>query len=317
MAYVSGDLILDDHYNIFVTGNADGTANVAVPNINSVWGTGNANVGYGQISTLSNVSTGTTVTSTQWSTLISRLNSILTHQLGSGSGITAPVTGDVISILNNLSTRLNSARANVELYASSGNTTVGTANVWLISAGPTTAISNVFIDTNVTFSSADSARYFFNAGGRLNLIVSATSGNATTRSTNLRDLINNCGGVSAFAQRTNGGRAGTGGTVVSNVTTVGYRTSTIGSPTLIVDIDSAPAAYTAQDVKLFAFTSGATTNGSNGNVVTFRLQLFANADDAFGGDIDLSITSRIDIINPETTNLTNVWGTPTITWDNT
>lgn len=316
MAYVSGDLILDDHYNIFVTGSADGTGNVAVPNINSIWGTGNGNIGYGQPTTLSNVTVGTTVTSTQWSTMITRLNSILTHQLGSDSGITAPVTGDIITTINELSARLDSARANVELYASSGNTTVGTSNVWVISAGPTTAISNLFIDTNVTFSSADSARYFFNAGGRLNLVVSATSANAYTRSTNLRDLINNCGGVSAYGQRTNGGRAGTGGTVVANVTTVGYRTTSLSSPTLIVDIDSAPAAYTAQDVKLFALTSGNTTNGANGSTVTFRLQLFANADDAFGGTINLSITSRLDVVHPETTNLTNVWGTPTITWDN-
>lgn len=317
MAYASGDLILDDHYNTFVTGSADGTGNAAIPNINSIWGTGSGNIGYGQTTTLSNVSVGTTVTATQWSTLISRLNSILTHQLGSGSGITAPVVGDVITYINTLETRLQSARANVELFASQGNTVTGTSNVWAYSAGATTAVSNVFIDTNVTFGSADQARYFFNAGGQINFIVSATSANVQTRSTNLRDLINNCGGVLAFGQKTNGGRAGTGGTVVANVTTVGYRTSGLSSPTLIVDIDSAPAAYTAQDVKLFAFTSGNTANGANGNTVTFRLQLFSNADDAFGGTIDLQITSRADIINPETTNLVNTWGTPTITWDNT
>lgn len=316
MAYISGDLILDDHYNTFVTGSTDGTGNVSIPNINSIWGVGNANVGYGQLTTLSNVTTGTSVTSTQWSTLISRLNSILTHQLGSGSGITAPVTGDVITYLSTLENRLASARGNVELFATQGNTTVGTANVWLFSAGATTAVSNVFIDTNVVFSDAQAARYFFNAGGQLNFVVSATSGNAQTRSTNLRDLINNAGGVLTFGQKTNGGRAGTGGTLVGNVTTVGYRTTTFNTPSLIVDVDSA-GTYSTQDVKIFAFAGNSdTSRGANGGTIVFRTQLFSPADDAFGGDINLTVTSRVDVINPETTNLTNIWGTPSITWDN-
>lgn len=314
MAYVSGDLILDDHYNIFVTGSADGTANVAVPNINSVWGTGNANIGYGQTTTLSNVTVGDSVTSTQWSTMISRLNSILTHQLGSGSGITAPVTGDTITILNDLSTRLNSARANVHLFATQGSTATGTNDATNPSAAATSAFS-YFRDVNVTFSSAQAARYFFNSGGQINFVCSATDNAGTTRSTTLRDMINQLGGLTAFRNVSNGGRSGSGGTVVTNDTTKGYRQLVLNTPTTIVNMDVA-GTYATHNVVLQVFTASSnTTNGANGTQVIFRLVMTADADDAFGGAINLTVNVRADVVSPETTNLTNVWGTPSITFD--
>jgi hypothetical protein len=63
--------------------------------------------------------------------------------------------------------------------------------------------------------------------------------------------------------------------------------------------------------------SNDTTNGANGNQVTFRLLMSANADDAFGGAINLTVNVRADIVPPSTTNLSNVWGTPTISFDST
>jgi hypothetical protein len=314
MAYVSGDLILDDHYNTFATGSADGTANVAVPNINSVWGTGFGNIGYGQTTTLPNVTVGTSVTSTQWSTMISRLNSILTHQLGSGSGITSPVTGDTITILNDLSTRLNSARANVALFTTQGSTVTGTNDATNPSTGATSAFS-YFRDTNVTFASADAARYFFNAGGQINFVCSATDNAGTSRSDTLKAMINQLGGLSAFRQNTNGGRSGTGGTIITNDTTKGYRQLVLNSPITLVDVDTA-GTYSAHNVFLQVFTASSdTTNGANGTQVIFRLVMTAAADDAFGGAINLTVNVRADIVHPETTNLTNTWGTPSITFD--
>ena len=49
MAYAQGDSILDDHYNIFATGNAAGSGDHSVANINTIWGSGDGvNKGYGQ-----------------------------------------------------------------------------------------------------------------------------------------------------------------------------------------------------------------------------------------------------------------------------
>ena len=50
MAYTSGDTILDDHYNGFVT------------SVNALWGTGTGDKGYGQGTTVSSVSAGNTIT---------------------------------------------------------------------------------------------------------------------------------------------------------------------------------------------------------------------------------------------------------------
>jgi hypothetical protein len=87
------------------------------------------------------------------------------------------------------------------------------------------------------------------------------------------------------------------------------------SGTIIVD-NNVSGTYSAHDVKISIFTgSSDTTNGANGNQVVFRLQMAAAADDAFGGSINLNVSVRADIVFPSTTYLTNVWGTPTISFD--
>ena len=52
MAYQTGDIILDTHYNGFVT------------SVNTMWGAGTGVRGYGQSTTVSTVSDGTTITAT-------------------------------------------------------------------------------------------------------------------------------------------------------------------------------------------------------------------------------------------------------------
>ena len=95
MTYSTGGLIQATDYNKFVQGGAAVDHNVA--NVNSIWGTGYGDKGYGQSGLLATVSTSNTVTATQWATLIARLNSISAHQSGSNTGITAPVTGGTIA----------------------------------------------------------------------------------------------------------------------------------------------------------------------------------------------------------------------------
>lgn len=68
MAYQSGDIILDDHYNGFRN------------TVNNVWGTGSGDRGYGQTSVVAAVAAGATITATQWSTLLSRISSAASHQ---------------------------------------------------------------------------------------------------------------------------------------------------------------------------------------------------------------------------------------------
>jgi hypothetical protein len=304
MAYSQGGLIEATDYNNLINGSNQ---------LNTVWGVGNGDAGYGQTAIAVAVA-GTTVAATQWATLINTLNSARNHQSGVGSGISAVTAGQTIDHLSTLQTEVNTAFTNRGLRNATGSTTTGTTDTTNPSAGAQSAFS-YFRDTNVTFSSANAARYFFNAGGQINFVCSATSGLNNTRSNTMRDMINQVGGLSAFRNTTNGGRSGTGGTIVTNNTSFGYRNAVFNSATTIVNNDVG-GTYSAHDVFLQVFAgNNDTANGSNGNQVVFRLFMTAAADDAFGGSINLSVSVRADIVFPSTAHLTNVWGTPTITFD--
>ena len=66
MTYSTGNIIVDDDYNIFATGNASGTGDASVANINTILGTGADEFGYGQSGGLAVVTAGTVVQATEW-----------------------------------------------------------------------------------------------------------------------------------------------------------------------------------------------------------------------------------------------------------
>jgi hypothetical protein len=311
MAYINGGTISATDYN--------GLAQTNTANVAWVWGVGFGANGYGQSTTgISTLSTGTVVTATQWAGLFNIINRCLGHQgqtqLMGGGNINA-VAGAVITYWSNVSSSVTTINNNAAGFGSQGGTTTGTNDATNPTAAATVAL-NYFRDVNVTFSSANAARYFFNAGGQINFVCSATDNAGTSRSTTLRDMINQVGGLSAFRNNQNGGRSGTGGTIVANVTTFGYRSLTASAQT-VVD-NNVAGVYSAHDVKIQLFTNSLdTTNGARGASVVFRLLISAAADDTFGGSINLTVNVRADVVAPETTYLTNVWGTPTITFDST
>ena len=300
MTYATGGLISATDYNTLAA------------SINTIYSTGNGESGYGQPA-VTNVAAAATVTATQWATLIGAINKTLAHQSGTAA-IALPTAGNVITYLASVNTGVTTAATNKAAYASSGATVASGTNVWNPVIGATAAL-NAFVDTNVTFASADAARYFFNCGGRINFVCSAVDNAATTRSTALRDSINQMGGLSAFSNSTNGGRIGTGGTLATNNTAIGYRSINTGAQAVVQISEDAP--YSGNSTAIYVFCNAAdSTNGSISASVVFRTQLVASADDAFGGTINLSVSTRADIIYPETTNIANTWGTPTITFDN-
>ena len=318
MAYAQSDLILHDHYNIFATGNADGSANHAVANINTVWGVGSGAKGYGQTSTLTPVAATApfdTVTATQWSTLLARLNSILTHQAGAGSGITSPVTGDLIAYISTLSGKVTDAFNNSANFNSiRGATTTGANldNAWS-QVSPTS-----FSQTRtVTFQSADQARYFFNAGGRINLALTTVSGTDNAKEQGWTNLLNNGIGTLSldFSTSTRSGTGYTSGGTINPGT--GYWDLT-GTDQLLIRLYDTTAAYTSNYVEIFAKVTGtAGSNGGLGTIITFTINYIDNAADTVYNAstpdiINMTMRNRIDIIKPEISNLTDVWGTITV-----
>jgi hypothetical protein len=309
MAYSQLGLIEAADYNNFLNGTNQ---------LNRVWGTGNGNAGYGQTA-LNTVSQLGTVTATQWAQLINTLNSVLTHQAGSGSGISATTAGGTINYLSSLSTNINTSYTNRLNFATSGSTSTAqgsTGSAWT-SASTASTISGTW-GTRCAFASADAARYFFNAGGRLKFNVSAAqNANTSARTNAIIALVGFFGAVTTFGATTNGGRTGAGGTVTTNDTAKGYWTTTKATNTTLQAITNTTASYTSDTGSIYVNVNGtAGANGDNGLNVDFYLTLSstsgANAgslsfDDSFG----VTITRSIDITYPESTNLTNTWGTPT------
>jgi hypothetical protein len=309
MTYSSGGIIQASDYNNLVGTSPSSTSN----QINTVWAVGNGQRGYGQ-SAISQVSTGTTVTATQWATAINRLNSILVHQSGSGSGLSAPVSGNTVVYLSTFSSSINTAYSNALNFNTQGSTTTGSTFSPNFTVGATTAAQTWTFTRTATFGSGDAARYFFNAGGQLNFVlISAVNNDGTNRSGDWVTLIaTNLSSISAIRGSTNGGRSGSGGTQNTNNTSVGYWNASTG--TTMQKITSTTATYTGDYIQVNLRTNG--VQGSNadvGSIVYLDFTVYSAAKSlSFNESINVTWNHRIDVVYPETTNLSNSWGTVTI-----
>ena len=315
MSYASGGLIQAADYNTLVGSNST-TANT----LNYVWSTGNGAFGYGQTA-IATVSSLATVAAVNWSNMLTALNGALGHQSGSGAQLPPAAlnytSGQIITYFANVNTAITSTiQTNKALFTAQGATTTGsnfTANPTAAAAvayGPATILTRT-----VTFASGDAARYFFNAGGQLNFVISSVPNNdGTPRSSDAASLLGTVlGGFSAFRNTTGGGRTGSGGTANTNSTTIGYRNLTT-SPQQLVNVTSTTSPYTT-DVAYLAVNSNGSqgTNGDFGSVITFTVNLSSPAHSAFNGTLNVTVNHRIDIVYPETTYLTSSpWGTPTV-----
>lgn len=331
MAYSTGSTIIALDYNTFAQGGA--AVNHSVANINTIWGVGTGDKGYGQSTTLSTVSASTsTVTATQWSTLIARLNSILTHQSGSGSGISAPTAGATVTYLSTLSSSISTAFSNRLNVASNATDVTGTApaaTVWNTSTPTTQQIIRT-----ATWANADQARYFFNAGGKLILTFSVTNTLGNAKGTDWASLLNTKLATIVVGSYTNG-RTGTGGTATSTNTAIGYwNAGTTNNNMITLTSASGTADYSSNSVAIGIKTNGVQgSNGDVGTIMTFQIDLTDAAADTntapggipaytpagtpatqgnFNDQLNLSIVTNITIRPPETVNLTTSIANPTI-----
>jgi hypothetical protein len=317
MTYTSGSVIIDDDYNIFATGNAAGSGDNSVANLNTVWGTGTGDKGYGQTDTVSAVSAGSTITATQWATLLTRIASAANHQGTSITAISNPNAGDTISAYAALSSnitaitngRLDAAGSGSDLTT---NGTTTTTSTWDVSAVTTKTI---------TFADADSLRYFFNAGGMIRMSFSLTGG-SDSKSTEWADLLTQTGTIVvtgsatsktinsvAYTGTTKIGGSGTPNTLATGTGAEDYT----GVDTLIFKQFADTAPYTANYIQIQAKVAT--------NVITFTVSLLDDATDTIADDgsgsgdaldvVDGTLTMTTVIRPPSTTYIANTWGTPT------
>ena len=315
MAYTSGGTIQALDYNLLTWGGNTQVYNATPDNLAEVWGVGNGQNGYGQdTSLISTLSAGTTVSATQWAGLVYTLNKTLGHQggaaaqLATGSNI-GIVAGATIAAFANVATAITTINTNkLNFNSTRGATTTGSNLDKVYNTEGATMTQTI----TVTFASADQARYFFNAGGRLSLVAGqAGDFEQNAKETNWRDLINAIGTI--HLDQLTSTRTGTGETLTTDGSSIGYWDLTTSNQTLIrLTQDTAP--YTANYIDIFARVAGAAgSNGGLGTQVIFQIDYVdGSADGGFDDGISGTVRNRIDIVKPEITYLADVWGSITV-----
>lgn len=314
MAYQSGDTILDDHYNVFVQGGASAVDHNTA-NLNTIFSTGTGDKGYGG-SALSTVSAGSTITATQWVNLLNRLSAVASHQGSTITSISNPATGDTISAYTALSGNISTVFSNRLNCAASGTTSSTT------SSGTNTWRDKQTTTFTVTFASANQARYFFNAGGRLSLTHSRSGGTSSGKNTGWTNLCSACGtlymsggsGTATIAGGSYTGSNKSGGSGTATVdTTRGWYDLTTTATQNFIQYD-ATYLYTANYIQVQVSRNSAST------VFYVTVNYIDNADSSNWGEsaeldetVDGTLTATLGVIPPATTHIGSAtWGTVSV-----
>ena len=329
MAYTAGDTILDDEYNTFATGNAAGTGDNGTANLNTVWGTGTLDYGYGETgSTIAAVSAGSTITATQWNTLLGRIETIGAHQGTSVTNYSTLSAGNTVEALATVSTDITNV-FNARLDAAASGSTVTTNGASSRTTSWTTSINTTH---RLTFASANAFRYFFNAGGLVTFTFSRSGGTSNNKNTEWSDLCTKMGTItfSGSSSHTVNGTAytgttqtggGAGGAGSAKGTIDAFALTTSNQQLIIKYADTAP--YTANYIKIDAKASAA---AGSATWIEFTVTCVDDAADTgnptypLAGTnpasldiVDGTLTSTMNFIYPSSTYLTSAsWGTPTM-----
>ena len=289
MAYSSGGIIEASDYNTRAT------------SVNNLWGTGSGNYGYGQSSTVATNSAGVVVPASDWATLIARMSTMQQHQFNNTSGIPSqPTSGSIITYLSAVDTAITSLQNNrLATYAYTGPSSfagASNATTWHTSSVKTWTIA---------FASDNNARYFFNAGGTIQFV---SNGNTITPAT--WNSFVNTGYAYSGIYAGSYAHFGTVGTYTRSVYNSGQGfynlTSTPTSFLTMTETGTGNANYNANSIDLKFSYNGA-------GVITATLTLTDADTNAFGYTNTGTTAAYILIYYPETTYLTNTWGTPTVT----
>jgi len=329
MTYSSGSLIEAVDYNGFAN-------NTVGANVNSVWGTGSGDAGWGQTgSTLPTVATNTLITATQWASLNSRITSMASQTNTTITARTNPVVGDTIGILSALNTDLTNCTTNRGNASASGTI----SDTWTGSTAKTTATGSgqsawtITWTHVITFPSADQARYFWNAGGlvRLDMSKSSTGTDSdpdwntfagTVGQLFISGRVNSASQTIAGTSYTGFTRVGGSGTPSPFATTIGWYSLTGGAAaTTMFQLNSAVAPYTGNFIRVAAAVNAGrttltltTTWSSSGSAGAGTSANISGGTDTTAPFLGFGTAPAVlcRFIPPSTTNLTNSWGTPTI-----
>jgi hypothetical protein len=315
MTYSSGSLIEATDYNGFV--------NTSSNNINKVWSTGSTDSGWGE-SALSTVSATSTITATEWATLVNRLSTMASQTGTTITSRSAPVAGNTISVLANVATDINNItnnRGNATLSGTQYTAWSGTSG----KTGTTSGVTSIVFTHTVTFSNANAARYFWNAGGLVKIAFGKSS-TGEQGDSEWNDLASTLCGSIFVSGRVNNQTANIAGTLYTGTTKSGGTgtpntlTTTTGwyqlttSNTILYKQFADTAPYTGNYIQLEAKT------GNTGTTLDLTTTWYNAEGDTFSGGtapsgatFGTAPATIVTYFPPSSTYLTgNAWGTPTV-----
>ena len=325
MTYSSGSQILASDYNTFTT---------TAGGLNDIWATGSGDKGWGQTA-ISSVSTSGVVTATNWATLVNNLATSGTQTNSTLTSRTAPVTGNVVGILANVSADITTVTTNRGNAAASGTTSstwTGSIAKTSTTGGANTNPWTIVWTQTVTFPSAAQARYFWNAGGLVRLDMSKSSTGTdldpdwntfvgTVGTLYMSGRVNSAAQTIAGVSYTGFTRSGGSGTPSPILTTTGWYSLTPGAAaTTLFQLNSTVSPYTGDYIQVTAAVDATSTvltlvttwNQTTGTTGAFT-QISGGTDTAspytaFG--TAPAVLCRF--IPPSSATLTNSWGTPAV-----
>jgi hypothetical protein len=257
--------------------------------------------------------------------LVNTISSIASHQGTTITSRTAPTAGNIINILAALNTDLTNCTTNRGNAVANGTQFTGWTGTNSNTAGKSGASWSITFTNTVTFASANAARYFFNAGGRIKIDV-AKSSTGNTGDPEWNDLATTlCGDIyitGGTSTQTIAGSSYTGttktggtGTPTTLATTTGWYDLTAGAAATIVYkqfADTAP--YTANFIQ-HSIAKGA----SSTTLVITTLWQNTDSDPITGGTASSGATpgtaptTIVTYFPPSSTYLTTAsWGTPSV-----
>ena len=256
----------------------------------NVMSTGSGNFGYGQTTFSSLVAAGNTVTKTQWDALRFDIYNAILHQTGSAASLVQVAVGDVI--------RFGASNPNTQ-YDTVANTAI--TNRFDLGTGQfvTEAIDSksfssswyqsISATASVTFATAEQARFFFNAGGKIRFASSRSGGSGVAQNTKWSELLSSAGTQSFI-----------GGPLGINFFSLTSSFQTFSET-------SGTSAYTNNKWRLEASCNVANNASGTANVVNFRITWIddyvdtgpATPENPPPGDlVDGTFTLTVDQVRP-------------------
>jgi hypothetical protein len=283
------------------------------------YGLGESTSTQGNISTVTATSASYQITAAQWNSLFTGMTALANHAAYTitSSAAAAVSTGNQIAARSAIVTNLNNMAAQVA--AGCPNTTAVTTSSTLQTA--TTSSNhwqNTFTGTfTVTFASAAAMRYFFNAGGQVQISGARTSNSngaasATAVDTTMDALYTALGTFKLGSNYCS--KTGSGGTITTGATTTGFYQltttnttmfsltgdGTYTTSTLVISakLDASPGSSTVMTV-----TCVLTDNDSSKTLWTAGNTSGVPAYSNYAGTCNWYLKTR----NPTTTYLTTVY----------